>query len=131
MKSLGHLKSYDIQLTVQSPLFIGSGEKINKKEFIFLSNENKAIIIDLGRLVVFLNEKNLLEQYQYFLLDDKKKISVKIFLNKMILHLKTIKRFQNIQFIVLVIIFERKTMYMTCCFLKKILKMKPIFLEVA
>lgn len=73
MKSLGHLKSYDIQLTVQSPLFIGSGEKLSKKEYIFLPQENKAIIMDFEKLIVFLSRKNLLEKYQTFFLDGNNK----------------------------------------------------------
>lgn len=73
MKALGHLKSYDIQLTVQSPLFIGSGENLNKKEYLLLSKENKAIILDLEKLVVFLSRKNLLDKYQAFLLDNNQK----------------------------------------------------------
>lgn len=70
MKALGHLKRYDIKLTVQSPLFIGSGENLNKKEFILLSHENKAIIMDIDKLLLFLDRKNLLEAYQVFLLDN-------------------------------------------------------------
>ncbi|MEF2825109.1 MAG: type III-A CRISPR-associated RAMP protein Csm5 [Peptococcaceae bacterium] len=73
MKTLGHLKSYDIQLTVQSPLFIGSGEKLSKKEYLFLPQENKAIIMDTEKLIVFLSRKNLLEKYQNFLLDNTQK----------------------------------------------------------
>ena len=73
MKALGHLKSYDIQLTVQSPLFIGSGEKLSKKEYLFLPQENKAIIMDTKKLIVFLSRKNLLEKYQNFLLDNTQK----------------------------------------------------------
>lgn len=73
MKTLGHLKSYDIQLTVQSPLFIGSGEKLRKKEYLFLPQENKAIILDTEKLIVFLSRKNLLEKYQNFLLDNTQK----------------------------------------------------------
>lgn len=59
MKTLGHLKSYDIQLTVQSPLFIGSGEKLSKKEYLFLPQENKAIIMDTEKLIVFFKQKKL------------------------------------------------------------------------
>lgn len=73
MKALGHLKRYDIKLTVQSPLFIGSGENLNKKEFILLSHENKAIIMDIDKLLLFLDRKNLLEAYQVFLLDNSQK----------------------------------------------------------
>lgn len=73
MKALGHLKRYDIKLTVQSPLFIGSGENLNKKEFILLSRENKAIIMDIDKLLLFLDRKNLLEAYQVFLLDNSQK----------------------------------------------------------
>lgn len=73
MKALGHLKSYDIQLTVQSPLFIGSGEKLSKKEYLLLSKENKAIIMDMEKLFIFLSRKKILKKYETFLLDNSQK----------------------------------------------------------
>lgn len=66
MKALGHLKSYDIQLTVQSPLFIGSGEKLSKKEYLLLSKENKAIIMDMEKLFIFLSRKKYLKNMKPF-----------------------------------------------------------------
>jgi len=71
MKSVGHLSMYTVTLTVQSPLFIGSGEKITKKEYLYDPRKNEIMMIDLKKLAVFLDRKGLLERYQAFMLNEK------------------------------------------------------------
>ena len=73
MRLEGHLLSYDVTLTVQAPLFIGSGEKIGKKEYIYLPRENKVIMLDINKLADFLVRKGLLLKYEKFLLDTQQK----------------------------------------------------------
>jgi CRISPR/Cas system CSM-associated protein Csm5 (group 7 of RAMP superfamily) len=57
MKQLGHLTSYQVTLEVQAPLFIGSGEKLSKKEYLYLPKENpkenKILMLDLHKMVNF------------------------------------------------------------------------------
>lgn len=55
-----------------SPVFIGSGEKIAKKEYIFNDKESKVYIPNLGKMYQFLKERELLDAYQEYLLNDKR-----------------------------------------------------------
>ena len=73
MKSVGHLTTYTVNLEVQSPLFIGSGEVITKKEYLHIPHENKAVLFDLRKLADYLQKKNLMQQYQHYLLDNNSK----------------------------------------------------------
>ena len=73
MKTVGHLTTYTVTLEVQSPLFIGSGETITKKEYLHIPQENKAVLFDLRKLADYLQRKNLMQQYQNYLLDDREK----------------------------------------------------------
>lgn len=73
MKTVGHLTTYTVNLEVQSPLFIGSGEKITKKEYLLDTHKNTAVMFDLQKLADYLLKKNLMKQYQNYLLDDREK----------------------------------------------------------
>lgn len=73
MKTVGHLNSYQATLTVESPLFIGSGEQVNKKEYLYLMGDNQVLMLDLRKLADYLDRKQLLERYQSFMLDDYNK----------------------------------------------------------
>lgn len=73
MKNVGHLAMYTIALTVQSPLFIGSGQKISKKEYLYDTKKNELMMIDLKKLATFLDKKGLMTQYQTFMLDEANK----------------------------------------------------------
>lgn len=69
MRQEGHLISYDVTLTVQAPLFIGSGEKVGKTEYIYLPKDSKVLMLDLKKLANFLTRKRLLQNYEMFLMD--------------------------------------------------------------
>ena len=71
MTKLGHLSQYNVTLTVESPVFIGSGENIGKKEYAYVAKENAVYILDLERVVSFFEKKGLMQKYQDFLLDEK------------------------------------------------------------
>lgn len=62
MKTYGHLKVYSIKLTVQTPLFIGSGVQISKQDYWL--DGKQVSILNLERFLDFLaaNDK-LLESY--------------------------------------------------------------------
>lgn len=63
----GHLERVNIILRSLAPVFIGSGERLNKKEYIF--NAKKGIIYfpDFSRLFAFLKSRSLLPKYEEFL----------------------------------------------------------------
>jgi len=73
MKSVGHLTSYTVNLEVQSPLFIGSGEKVTKKEYLYIPLENRAVIFDLEKMIDFLNNRKLMKKYEIYLMDKREK----------------------------------------------------------
>ncbi|MBO5139247.1 MAG: type III-A CRISPR-associated RAMP protein Csm5 [Peptococcaceae bacterium] len=81
MKTIGHLTTYTVNLEVQSPLFIGSGETVTKKEYLHIPQENKAVLFDLQKLADYLQKKNLMKQYQNYLLDDREKNIYNFFRN--------------------------------------------------
>lgn len=73
MKQFGHLKIYQATLELQAPLFIGSGEQISKKEYLYVARENRIYILNLQKFANYLDEKNLLNHYQSFLMNEKKR----------------------------------------------------------
>lgn len=62
----GNLEVYDLYLEVQGPVFVGSGQMISKKEYIFLPNQ-KVGIIDMEKLYGFLRRKRLDGRYEEYL----------------------------------------------------------------
>lgn len=66
------LKKYEIVIETTAPVFIGSGEKIGKKEYIFNDKEKKVYIPDFKKMYQFLKEKDLLDSYQTYLLSDNR-----------------------------------------------------------
>lgn len=68
MKS--HLKSYNLKLITISPLFIGSGKEINKKEYVYDRNNNIVYILDSSKFTSFLLKNNLIEDYSDFMLSN-------------------------------------------------------------
>lgn len=71
MKSMGHLTTYTVNLEVQSPLFIGSGEKITKKEYLYIPRENKVIMFNLKKMADFYQRKGFMYKYEQYLLNEK------------------------------------------------------------
>lgn len=66
------LKRYTLVIKTLSPVFIGSGDKIGKKEYIFHTRENKVYIPDMAKMYQFLKERSLLKSYQTYLLNDNR-----------------------------------------------------------
>jgi len=67
----GHLERLQITLRTLSPLFIGSGEKLTKKEYILDRKKEIIYFIDLPRLMSFLHQRGLLSAYEAFLINSK------------------------------------------------------------
>ncbi len=65
-----YLKTYILSLNVLSPTFIGSGQSINKKEYIFLPNQKKAIIPSLHKMYSYLAEKGHAKAFENYLLNE-------------------------------------------------------------
>ncbi|TEB14040.1 RAMP superfamily protein [Pelotomaculum sp. FP] len=63
----GHLERLNITLRSLSPVFIGSGERLNKKEYIFDAHKGVIYFPDFPRLVAFLKSRLLLPKYEEYL----------------------------------------------------------------
>jgi CRISPR-associated protein Csm5 len=63
----GHLERLNLSLRTLGPVFIGSGEGFNKKEYIFDVANGRIHFPDWSRLMVFLKSRSLLPAYQSFL----------------------------------------------------------------
>ena len=48
-----HLKIYTFKLKTLSPLFIGSGKEITKKEYVYVPNGHRVIMLNLISLQGF------------------------------------------------------------------------------
>ena len=44
------LKTYNLELKVQGPVFVGSGEEIQKKEYVFLNGRHALGVVDIEKL---------------------------------------------------------------------------------
>lgn len=65
-----YLKTYKIILTVQSPVFIGDGKKIGKKEYIFDYRNSMVYVPDFDKMFDYMYKKNLLLKYQDYMLKE-------------------------------------------------------------
>ncbi|TGY97292.1 type III-A CRISPR-associated RAMP protein Csm5 [Petralouisia muris] len=66
------LKTYDLELTAAGPVYIGSGKEIGKKEYAFSPWEKKISVMDMAKLCQLLNGKNLMSQYEKFMLGNSR-----------------------------------------------------------
>ena len=63
-----YLKHYSAKITAKAPIFIGSGSKIGKKEFIYSAKDNMAAVPDMASFFTFLNERNKEDEYEKYML---------------------------------------------------------------
>ncbi len=63
------LKTYDIDIRVKSPLYVGSGQKLNKKEYIYDKESKKIYIPDLYKMYEKICKRGLEKSYETFLLN--------------------------------------------------------------
>lgn len=68
--SENYLKHYEMELRILSPVYIGSGEKIGKKEYIFLPLKKTVLVPDLGKMYAALVKKGADREYQQYMLED-------------------------------------------------------------
>lgn len=66
-----HLQVFDLILTVWAPLFIGSGNKYSKKEYLYHSSKGEVSFLDDQKFFNFLVERGLVEKYSQFMLSEQ------------------------------------------------------------
>ena len=64
------LKKYDGVLETVGPVFIGSGQELSKKEYILEDSYIK--VIDIPKLYLYLKQKHLQNDFEGFMLSDKR-----------------------------------------------------------
>ena len=68
----GHLQCYTLKLTARSPLFIGSGRKYQKTEYVFNSDTKQVSFLDEASFFQLMAEKNLVDRYEQFIFSGKR-----------------------------------------------------------
>lgn len=53
------LKTYNLELKVQGPVFVGNGEEIQKKEYVFLNGRHALGVVDIQKLYQLAKKKGL------------------------------------------------------------------------
>jgi len=67
---MDYFKNYKITLEALGPVFIGSGEKIGKKEYVFEKFDNKVLVPDFAKLITGLDKMRVLGKYENYLLNE-------------------------------------------------------------
>lgn len=62
------LKHYKMKIHVLSPVHIGNGDKIGKKEYIYVPWEHKVIVPDIQKMYAAFTKKRLDREYQKYML---------------------------------------------------------------
>lgn len=65
-----YLQEYLFEIKTLSPVFIGSGKTIGKKEYYYDRSTNKVILFDLKKLYQGLYKMKILPEFEKFLLND-------------------------------------------------------------
>ena len=63
-------KHYRMMIKAIGPIHIGDGQKIGKKEYIYLRSKRRVFVPDLRKMTAGLQERNLLQAYEKYLLYD-------------------------------------------------------------
>ena len=66
-----YLKRYEIILTVQGAVFVGSGKEISKKEYLFDNRKNCVRIINVEQLYEQVCKEGLADSYEKMLLNPR------------------------------------------------------------
>lgn len=70
---MNNYKYYEIEVEVLTPVFVGNGEEITKKEYAYNPDTKNIYVIDHEKLFKVLNKKNILKSYETFLMDYSQK----------------------------------------------------------
>ena len=63
-----HLQVFDLTLKTQSPLFVGSGRKIGKREYIYSLNQGCVKILNMELFFDYMLRHDLVRQFEKFML---------------------------------------------------------------
>ena len=63
-------KVYHVSILTKGPVFIGSGNMLHKKEYVFLDHKTQIGILDVARFYQYLKIKGLSGKFEHFLMKD-------------------------------------------------------------
>ena len=66
------IEYHKIRLTTISPVFVGSGRELSKKEYLFLDDFKTVGVLDVYKFYDFVRKKGLSKQFEQFFLNDVK-----------------------------------------------------------
>ena len=69
----GYLKKYKVIIDAVSPIYIGGGEKLGKKEYIYMPWNHHVIVPDIQKMYEDLANKKLAKEYEAFMMDSRNK----------------------------------------------------------
>lgn len=70
------MKNYLLTLRTEAPVFVGSGEKIGKKEYLFLPDQRLVCIPDMAKMFRDFERRGLTGAYEEYLLRDQRDFAV-------------------------------------------------------
>lgn len=77
-----YLKKYKFVFNTVGPVFIGSGQNLKKKEYIFDEKKGRVKIIDVNKMLSFIcKDKNLMRDYEKLMMSGDKKDDLQSFFN--------------------------------------------------
>lgn len=76
------LQHYTLILRTEGPVFIGSGQKIGKKEYIYDRRDNLVHIPDMRKMFAFFMQRGLMPAYEDYLLNDRRDFSSWLYQNR-------------------------------------------------
>lgn len=76
-----HLKQYKIKIEAISPIFIGDGTLIKKKEYVYSDKDNKIYVMDIASLYKYLATRGYAKRFENYLLSNSKDLRYWLFEN--------------------------------------------------
>jgi CRISPR-associated protein Csm5 len=68
---MSHLTTFKLKLKLLSPLFIGQGYELNKKEYLYFPKEKRVVMLNMVKFVDFLDSRGIIDDYADFMLSNQ------------------------------------------------------------
>ena len=65
----GFLKCYKVKITALAPIHVGSGQKIGKKEYIYMPWNQNVIVPEIEKMYADIRRKGLEEEFAGYMMD--------------------------------------------------------------
>ena len=76
-----YLETFELELTVKGPVFIGSGNEISKKEYLILERRSKVGILDVPKFYALVAKKARKYQFEEFMMNSDTRIQLEQWLS--------------------------------------------------